>query len=272
MTETIDVEAAIGRLEEGTEEEQREALGTLLNHSEDYPDDIIVHLDLISSFADNEDVNIQSTVAGILATIASHKPSAVVPHSSAVQTLLTSDDPLVLSFATAAAMRITPESPAVLVGSADRLIELLTYKESRDSDQARNTRLRSVSALGDLGEADADLATRLDDPLADRLNDPDSKVRVATIITVTQLGLAHPKAVSTALARLPAQLDDPETCRPAISAYVQFRHEQPTAIVRPDMVAPALKEATTRADLDEEEIQAVSNVRRYIEEMNVGSS
>ncbi|UPM43070.1 sister chromatid cohesion protein PDS5 [Halocatena salina] len=266
MAESTDVERAVNSLEDGTEEEQLRALRLLLDHAEDQPSDLVPHLDLICSFAEDEDENVQSNVAGILATVAGHDPSAVIPYSSVVSTLLTSDDPLVLAFATAAARRTTPESPAALSEDVDRLIELLTYEEDWEIDQARNTRLRAVSALGDLSEADRDLAIRIDEPLADRLNDPDHKVRTATVITLTQIGLAHPRAVSTALDRLPTQLDDPETRRPTISAYIQFRHEQPTAIVRPSVVASALREAAEQADLDDGELQAVREACQYIEE------
>lgn len=272
MADSTDVETAVTSLERGSNEEQHTALRELFEYAEDQPDDLVSHLDLICSFADDEDENVQSNVAGILATVADHDPYAVIPHSSAVQTLLASDDPLVLAFATAAAMRITPESPAALAESANRLIELLTYEVDWEIDQARNTRLRAVSALGDLSEADPDLAIRIDEPLADRLNDPNHKVRTATVITLTQLGLAHPRAVSTALARLPTQLDDPETRRPTISAYIQFRHEQPTAIVRPNVVASELREATEQADLDDGEIQAVGEACQYIEEKLIDGS
>lgn len=260
------VEDVINILEDGTSEQQAEALRVLLDHAEQQPDDLVPHLDIICSFADNEDVNVQSSVAGILATVADHDPDAVVPHNTVVQTLLMSDDPLVLAFATATAMRIAPESPIALSESVDRLLELVTYEEDWDVDPARDTRLRAVSALGDLGEADPTLAARLDEPLADRLDDADPKVRLITVITLTQLGLAHPEAVPTALARLPTQLDDSGTRRATISAYVQFHHQQPAAIVQPSAVVPALKQAAEQADLAEGEPKAVAETCEYIEE------
>lgn len=271
MAAQNDTEEAVRTLEDGGNEQQSEALEKLRQVSKTKPEDLISHLDVICSFASDEDTEIQRDVATILAHVAGDKPSAVIPHGGVVDTLLLHDDPIVLAFATAAAMRITPESPAVLSDATDRLTELLTYENEGTPDLASSTRSRAVLALGDLGEADPSLATRLDELLAERLDDEDALVRSSTVITLKQLGLTHPEAVSTALSRLPARLNDSdrETRYQAILAVVNLRHEQPDAITQPDAVATALRQSVEKTDLDAEETKTVEETYQYLENMSI---
>lgn len=270
MAAQNDIEAAIGTLEDGPSEQQAEALEKLRETSKTKPDDLVSHLDAICSFVNNENTKSQRNVATILAHVAGHKPSAVVPYAGVVHTLLLHDDPIVLAFATAAAMRITPESPAVLSDATDRLTELLAYENERTPDLASSTRSRAVLALGDIGKADPSLATRLDELLVERLDDEDSLVRSSAVITLKQLGLTHPEAVSTALSRLPSRLNDSdrETRYQAILAVVNFRHEQPDAITQPDAVATALRQSVEKTDLGAEETKTVTETYQHIEEMS----
>lgn len=269
MTETIDVETAIETLEEGTEAERITAVRSLLEQAEERPEEFASHLDRVCAFADDEEENVQSTVAEILAAVAEHDPSAVVAHSEVVCSLLTSDDPFVLAFATLAARRITPESPAALSDSTDRLFELLTYEKEWAEDLASSTRARALSALGDLGEVNPSLAARLDEPLAARLDDESPSVRSSAVIVLTQLGIAHPEALPTALPRLLPRLDDPDpdTQYQTLLAYAQFRHNQPSAIPQPGEAATALKQTVKQADLNTDEQKVVIEAYNHFEGM-----
>lgn len=267
MTETIDVETAIETLEEGTEAERITAVRSLLEQAEERPEEFASHLDRVCAFADDEEENVQSTVAEILAAVAEHDPSAVVAHSEVVCSLLTSDDPFVLAFATLAARRITPESQAALSDSTDRLFELLTYEKEWAEDLASSTRARVVLALSDMGKADASLSARLDEPLAARLDDESPSVRNSAVIALRQLGIAHPEALLTALERLPNRLDDPDSDiqYQTLLAYVHFRHEQPSAISRPGKVTTELKQAAKQVELSSKEKKTIAEASEYLE-------
>jgi hypothetical protein len=274
MAEQNDIEEAVRILEDGSSDQQEEALEKLREISKTQPGEIVSHLDAICSFASDEETEVQRPVAGILAHIASDKPSTVIPYAGVVNRLLLHDDPIVLGFATAAAMRITAESPTALSDATDRLIELMTYEENQSQDPASGIRSRAILALGDLGEANSTLAARLDEMLAERLDDVSPLVRSGTVTSLRQLGLTHPDAVSTALTRLPSRLDDPdpETRHDAILAIVHFRHEQLDAISQPDTVVSALKQAAEQMDLNSKERKTVAETCEYIEETSVRSS
>ena len=267
MTESNDIEETVRTLEEGTREEQKEAFRVLRKISKTQPETLVSHVNTICTFASDEDTEIRRDVASILTEIAGHEPSAVLPHAGDVCSLLLNDDPLVLAFATAVAMRITPESPAALADATERLMELLTYESDWAPDPASSTRSRAILALGDLAEEDPTLAARLDEPLAERLNDGSSLVRSSVVVTIKQLGLAHPEAVSTALAHLPSRLDDPdsETRYQTLLAIINFRHEQQDAIAQPDTVATALRQAVEKTDLTSKEMKTVAEAYKYIE-------
>ncbi len=274
MAESTDVERAVNSLEDGTEEEQIETLGELANLASSQPDALIPYLDDICLFADDDVWNIRSRVARILANAARHDSSTMTPHLSVIRTLLTDNNPYVLSYTTAAIMEITSASSTTLLDTSDRLLELLTYENSQASDAARSTRMRAVLALGYLADDDPTLAAQLDEPFVDRLDDVSPKVRAATVTTLTRLGIAYPEAFSMALAHLPTRLDDPdlETRRYAVDAYVYFRHKQPSAIVQPNTVAPALRAAAEEVELDAEEAERVTETCQYLDQMARGSS
>ena len=271
MTEPNDVEEAVEILEEGSREEQKEALSTLEERSHTEPESLIPYLDGICSFADDEDIMVRRDVATILSNVAAHEPSAVTPHTTDVCSLLMDDDASVLMFAMGTAMIIANESPTELLDVADRLLDLLSYENIASSYAASNTRLTAATTLGLLGEVDATVATRADEPLADRLDDPEPNVRRDAVAALTRLGLAHPDAVPTGLARLSTRLDDsePEVRHKAIRAYTLFRHDQPTAIAQPADVAPAFKQAAERAgpELDSTEKKKIVEAHQYIKDM-----
>lgn len=271
MTELNNVEEAVRVLEEGTHEEQKEALSVLEEHSHTQPEVLVPYLDGICSFASDGDIMVRRDVATILSNVATHEPNAVMPHTNVVCALITDNDPHVISFAMMAAAMIARESPMALSDMTDRLIELLTYENIAASYAASITRSRAVAALGYLGKADRAIATRIDESLAGLLADTEVTVRIATVTTLTRLGLAHPNAVPTALAELSTRLDDPEpdVRRKAIRAYTLFRHDQPAAISQPSDVAPAFKQAAERAgpELDETEKKGFVETYRYIKDV-----
>lgn len=269
MAAQNDIEEVVKALEDGTDEERVEAIGELANLSREQPSVLVPYLDDICSLARDDDPNIRSRVARILMNISRYDTDVVIPHIPVIRTLLMDDYPYVVSFATSTATEIANASPETLLEVTDRLFELLTYENPQASGPARSTRAKAVLALGYLVDANSTLAARLDEPLAERLTDDESMVRAATVTTLTQLGLVEPDAVSTALVHLPARLDDPdrETQRHAVDAYVYFRHKQPAAIVHPDKVAPALKAAAKRVDLNSEEEEKVTETYQYIDEI-----
>lgn len=269
MTESENVEEAVRILEDGTDEERKAILEALSEQSNTQPAALLPHLDIIGSFADSKDVDVRHNVALILSNAARHEPSAVMAHIDTVRTLLADDDPFVLSAATETAESLARESSTALSAAADRLIELLTYESDWTSHSMNETRARAAATLGNLGEHDPAIAARSDDPLATLLDHPDSGVRADTIVAITQLGLAHPESVPTALAQLPKRLDDDHAGvrRNAIITYVHFRRNQPAAISQPDVVAPALRQAAERTDLDNTEEEGVAETCEYIEEM-----
>lgn len=269
MTESNTIEEAVTILEDGTDEEQATALEALKKISHEYPGDLAPYLTDICQFASDENQSIRYNVAIILRNTATHDPSAVVPHAETVRTLLTDDDPFVLAFAMAVTEAITRESAPALSGVTDRLSELLTYENFGASDPARDTRVMAAAALGNLGESDSTIAAQADTPLAERLDDPEPEVRATTIMAITKLGIAHPETVSTALSCLPKRLDDddPSVRQRTILAYTLFRHQQTDAISKPGTVAPALKRAIERTDLDSEEAKRAAETHRHIEDM-----
>jgi HEAT repeat protein len=272
MTEPNDVEEAVEILEEGSREEQKEeALSTLEECSHTRPEDLTPYLGSICSFADDEDIMIRRDVATILSNVAAHEPSAVIPHTTDVCTLLMDDDPSVLMFAMGTAMIIANESPTELLDVSDRLLDLLSYENIASSYAASNTRLTAATTLGLLGEVDATVATQADEPLADRFDDPEPNVRRDAVAALTRLGLAHPDAVPTGLTQLSTRLDDPEpeVRRKAIRAYTLFRHDQPAAIAHPEDVAPAFKQAAEQAgpELDSAEKKKIIEAHQYISDM-----
>jgi HEAT repeat protein len=275
MTEPNDVEEAVEILEEGSREEQKEALRTLKGISETQPDELVSYLDIICSFANDDDIEVRRDVGSILSNVAIHDSGAVAPYAATVSTLLTDDDRHVLASVMTVAAQIVRESPTALSGTVDRLFELLNHEIAWASGPASITRAMAASTLGDLGNADPAIAARADEPLADRLDDEKPIVRRATVTALRTLGLAHPSAVSTALARLPTRLDDSdaEVRRNAIMAYVLFRHQQPDAITQPDAVAPALRQAAEHTDLnniDESGLideNKILETHQYVEEM-----
>lgn len=298
--------------EGSTATEQKEALSVLRDVSHTQPDALVPHLDDICSFADDDDPMVATSVATILSHVAIHEPSVVVPHASAVQTLLTNDDdPGLLSVATKTAVVIASESPAVLFDSTDQLLDLLQYEDLPVSNSARNIRLSAASALGMIGEANHTIAAQAEEPLVERLDDgdagvrkaaamalsrlgsvnptiaaradeslaeclddPEPKVRGAAVTAFTRFGLEHPDAAPTGLDHLSARLadDDADVRRKAIRAYTLFRHEQPAAIIDPDTVVPALREATEQTELDSTEASGIVESCQYIEEMAADQS
>ncbi|WP_248907308.1 sister chromatid cohesion protein PDS5 [Halocatena marina] len=274
MTDDIDVKNVIQTLEDGAPREQEEALSILRDISHSQPNILATHLDAICSFADDEDPMVRFSVATVLVNVAAHEPSVVLPHAPVVRTMLMDDDSSVLSFATTTAMIIASESPTALSGIADRLLELLIYKNVAASKSARDIRVSAASTLGKLGEVDQAIASRADEPLANRLDDPEPRVRRAAVTALTRFGLSHPDVVSTGLARLPERLDDEdaEVRRKAIRAYTLFRHDQPAAIVEPEAVVPALERAAERAELDRTEASGIDEACEYIERMMADQS
>jgi HEAT repeat protein len=269
MTEPNNVEETITILEEGTEEEQKEALETLKELSYAQPGDLVPYLNIICGFVREDELDIRHNIGIILANVADDDSSAVTPYADTVRTLLTDDRPFVLSSAMRVATHIAIESPSALADVTDRLVDLLTYEKEFASTPACDTRMNAAATLGNLGEADRAVAARSDAPLADRLVDSESDVRAAAVIAVTQLGLAHPDTVSTALTHLPTRLDDDHAGvrRNAIWAYNRFRMDQPDAISQPNVVAPAFEQATERANLDDTETRRVTETYQYINNM-----
>lgn len=269
MKNSIDVEAAVASLEDGTDAERVDTFVTLSNLSHGQPEAFTPYVDEICPFVDHEDRNIRSFVATILANVARYDPNVMVSHADAVCTLLADDDSRVLSFAAAAAVEIADVSPEKLLSETDRLFELLPYEDTQASRAARSIRMRAILALTYLVDANPTLAARFDAPLAERLDDAESEVRAVSVMSVAGFGVEHPEAVSTALAHLPARLNDSdsETRRHAVGAYVNFRHKQPDAIINPEKVAPAFEEAADQVDLDNEDVEKVSETCRYIKKL-----